>query len=70
MTEYDVKRYAAIEAINARIEAMKVDNDIQASENWVIKYGKESFDLCADNLLQLATLSDDSLIEFLKHTSL
>lgn len=63
MTEHDIKRLAAVLAVQAKIEAMKVSNEVERLANDVPQYGEESFILCYENLLQLACVSNDNLNE-------
>lgn len=69
MNEYDIKRLAAILSIQAEIEGMKADNTFRFQQEWTPNYGSDSFNMLAEQLRQLATVSNDNLADFINSLS-
>ena len=62
MTDYSVKRFILALAIQADIEAMKMDNYIrQLNGNETFNYNPEAFDAKAEELRDLAYMHDEQL---------
>lgn len=62
MNEYDVKRLAAVLALQAEIEGMKIHNKIKTSEgNYITIYGQSDFDQMAFQLRELSSKHNEQL---------
>lgn len=61
MNEFDIRRLAAISAINALIEGMKAENDQRKHLDQSMAYTDADFAFQFDNLKQLAVISNDNL---------
>ncbi len=65
MTEYDVKRLAAILSIQADIDGMKAENMQRSHLKQSMAYTDYDFHELTENLMQLATISNDNLHELI-----
>lgn len=61
MNEFDVKRLAAVLAIQAEIEGMKVANIERESQNFALAYGEKDFMHAAQELKNLSYYHNDQL---------
>lgn len=65
MNEYDVKRLAATLALQADIETMRAENMQREHLDQSMAYTDYDFHDIAENLIQLATVSNDNLHELI-----
>jgi len=61
MTEYDVKRFALVSAVNAEIDGMKADNNIRELNGLIPCYDSSSFEYKANELRNIAAMHDHQL---------
>ena len=61
MTEYDVKRFGLILAIQSEIEGMKADNTIKLIEYETHTFGIEDFNKKAEELRNISCVHDHQL---------
>ena len=61
MNEYDVKRLALVLAIQAEIEAMKVENTIRERQGYSPAYDEPAFIEMAERLRNLAYCPNEEL---------
>lgn len=61
MTDYDVKRFALVSAVNAEIEGMKAANKQREFEGYAMDYTDEYFQEKANDLTTLAHAHNEQL---------